>query len=183
IVGMEGLPISRESVDKVYNGEESGVRGWIADVALNGQGHPVVCYTRFPEDTDHRYHYAWWDGGKWMDEEICKAGGWMPRVAPDEKVREPHYSGGIVIDHSDADNIYLSREVNGHFELEHRKKGKTKWQTIPLTVGSSTDNVRPYAVKVPEGNPPIILWMTGHYSHYTKFDTMLRMHIAKGQND
>src|SRR5690606_15952495 len=66
IVGMEGLPISRESVDKVYNGEESGVRGWIADVALNGQGHPVVCYTRFPEDTDHRYHYAWWDGGKWM---------------------------------------------------------------------------------------------------------------------
>ena len=177
IADVEQLPISRESVDKVYDGKKNGVRGWIADVALSEDGQPVVCYARFPENTDHRYHYARWDGSRWMDEEICKAGGWMPQVAPGDAVREPHYSGGIVIDHRNVCNVYLSREVNGRFELEHWKKGGAGWQTASLTAHSSTHNMRPYAVKLPAGRSPIVLWMTGNYSHYTKFDTMLRIHI------
>lgn len=175
IASMSKLPVARESVDKVYDGEKAGERSWIADVALNDQGHPVICYTRFPKDTDHRYHYAWWDGDKWIDEEICKAGGWMPRVPSGEKVKEPHYSGGIVIDHSDPSNIYLSREIDGHFEVEHWRKEKTGWRAFPITNRSSTHNIRPYAVEMPIGKSPVILWMTGYYQHYTKFDTQLRM--------
>ncbi|MFC7523934.1 BNR-4 repeat-containing protein [Parapedobacter sp. GCM10030251] len=183
IANVSQLPISRESVDKVYDGMENGVRSWIADVALSDDGKPVVCYTRFPEDTDHRYHYAVWDGSRWVDEEICKAGRWMPQVAPGEAVREPHYSGGMVMDHGDVDNVYLSREVDGRFELEHWQKERTGWQTTPLTAHSSTHNVRPYAVKMPKGKPPVVLWMTGHYNHYTKFDTMLRIYLDNQEKE
>lgn len=183
ITKMDQLPILRESVDKVYDGKQNRVRSWIADVALGDDGKPVVCYTTFPEDMDHRYHYASWDGDRWIDAEICKAGGWMPRVAPGEAVREPHYSGGLVIDHSDVSNVYLSREIGGYFELEHWKKEATGWHTTPLTVHSSTHNVRPYAVKLPAGRPPVVLWMTGHYNHYTKFDTMLRIHTMNPEKE
>lgn len=175
IAQIDQLPIARESVDKVYDATKTGVRSWIADVALNRKGQPVISYMRFPADTDHRYHYAWWNGDRWMDEEICKAGGWMPRVAPGEKVREPHYSGGMVLDHGDVRNVYLSRAVDGHFEVERWRKKKKGWQTTPITAGSSTDNVRPYVVRMPKGTPPVVLWMTGYYGHYTKFDTKLRI--------
>ncbi|SFB82169.1 Arylsulfatase A [Parapedobacter composti] len=173
------LPLSRKAIGKVYDGRASGVRSWIADVALNSQGNPVVCYMRYPKDTDHRYHYAWWDGKQWVDEEICRAGGWMPRVAPNERVKEPHYSGGIVLDHSDANHVYLSREVGGCFEIAHYTRQDTEWHSCLLTEGSLTDSVRPYAVKMPTGQPPVVLWMTGHYSHYTEFDTELRINAVK----
>lgn len=173
IATMEQLPLSRSVVDKVYDAVHHNVRSWISDVALDKQGNPVIAYTRYPTDDDHRYHYAVWQGNSWQDEEICKAGGWMPRVVANEEIREPHYSGGMVIDHSDASNVYLSREVDGTFEIEHWEKINSKWQTTPLTVHSAKDNMRPYALKRPVDRSPIVLWMTGHYSHYTKFDTMI----------
>lgn len=173
---INGLPILRESVQKVYHAEEKTGRSWISDVALDQEGHPVICYVRFPKDTDHRYHYAHWDGDKWVDEEICKAGGWMPDVPEGEKIREPHYSGGIVIDHSHPNNIYLSRSVRNRFEIEHWKKGESGWLSQSLTERSFKDNIRPYVVKTPSDKPPVVLWMNGRYEHYTKFDTKILMY-------
>src|SRR5690606_17267834 len=110
IGSIEGPAIKHQHVHKVYAGEKDSIRAWIADVALAKDGNPVVVYPRFPQDTDHRYHYAKWNGNRWLDEEICKAGGWMPIVEPGEKVREPHYSGGISLNHRDPSNVYLSRK-------------------------------------------------------------------------
>lgn len=174
IGSMDGPTIQHQNVHKVYDGEKDSIRAWISDVALAKDGNPVLVYPRFPHDTDHRYHYAKWNGEKWLDEEICKAGGSMPIVEPGEKIREPHYSGGISLDHHDPSNIYLSRKVDRFFEVEHWKRKRKKWGSTKVTSRSETDNVRPYVVVGVIGDP-IVLWMTGVYNHYTKFDTDLRI--------
>ncbi|PRD48118.1 BNR-4 repeat-containing protein [Sphingobacterium haloxyli] len=171
---LNGSAIQHERVHKVYDGEKSSIRAWISDVALDKNGTPVVVYTRFPQDTDHRYHYAQWNGKRWLDEEICKGGGSMPVVKPGEKVREPHYSGGIALDHHDPSNVYLSRKVDRFFEVEHWKRKGKRWIHTKITSGSGIDNIRPYAVFSFTGDP-IVLWMTGTYNHYTQFDTDLRI--------
>ena len=171
---MDGPAIQHQNVHRVYDGEKNNIRAWISDVALNKKGNPVIVYPSFPKDTDHRYHYAVWNGKKWLDEEICKAGGSMPVVKPGEKVREPHYSGGISLDHHDPSNVYLSRKVDHFFEVEHWKRKREKWSSTKITSKSKTDNIRPYVVFGFTGNP-IVLWMTGIYNHYTQFDTDLRI--------
>lgn len=181
IGSIEGPAIQHQHVHKVYAGEKDSIRAWIADVALAEDGNPVIVYPRFPRDTDHRYHYAKWNGEKWLDEEICKAGGWMPIVAPGEKVREPHYSGGISLNHRDPSNVFLSRKVGHFFEVEHwNKKGKN-WTTTKITTESEIDNVRPYVVFGFTGDP-IVLWMTGIYNHYTKFNTDIRINEWLNKN-
>lgn len=175
LIGSIGGPaIQHQNVYKVYDGEKDSIRAWISDVAIAKDGNPVIVYPRFPKDTDHRYYYAKWNGKEWLDEEICKAGGWMPVVDPGERVREPHYSGGISLDHYDPSNVYLSRKVDGFFEVEQWKRKKKGWISTKITSGSETNNVRPYVVVGVTGDP-IVLWMTGVYNHYTKFDTDLRI--------
>lgn len=169
---LDGPAIQHGSVHKVYDGEKNNIRAWISDVALGKNGNPVIVYPRFPQDTDHRYHYAQWNGKKWLDEEICKAGGSMALVQPGEKVKEPHYSGGISLDHQDPSNVYLFRKVDRFFEVEHWKR--KRWIPTKITSGSETDNLRPYVV-LGFGGKPIVLWMTGVYNHYTKFNTDLRI--------
>ncbi|WP_257668314.1 BNR repeat-containing protein [Parapedobacter tibetensis] len=183
IASITGLPLSHSDVQKVYDGADSGIRSWVADVASGKDGLPVIAYTRYPEDIDHRYHYARWDGKRWQDEEICKAGGRMPEVKIGEDVREPHYSGGIAIDHSNPENVYLSREINGRFEIEHWKKEKKRWQVNRLTVQSDVNNMRPYVITLPMDRSPIVLWMTGRYNHYTRFNTMLRINELAEKKD
>lgn len=175
IASIEELPLEHSLVKKVYDGTTDSIRAWISDIALGKNKKPVIVYTRYPQDTDHRYHYAQWDGEKWLDEEICKAGGWMPIVKPGEKIREPHYSGGISLDHQNPSNVYLSRKINNVFEVEHWKKVKDSWDINKITTQSSINNIRPYVVAGYRGKHPIILWMTGLYNHYTRFETDLRI--------
>ena len=178
ITSINQLPVEHNTVDKIYDATQSKIRAWISDIALDKNNKPVVVYTRYPQDTDHRYHYARWDGTKWLDEEICKAGGWMPVSKAGEKIREPHYSGGISLDHNAPSNIYLSRPINGVFEIEHWQQKANQWKGTPITSQSLINNVRPYVVAGYTGENAMLLWMTGLYDHYTKFDTDLRINIA-----
>lgn len=179
IRSVEQLPIAHSDVNKVYDGTISKVRGWISDISLNEKKQPVIVYTRYPQDTDHRYHYVSWNGKKWQDEEICKAGGWMPTLKHGEKNREPYYSGGISLDHESPSNVYLSREINGVFELEHWKKAKRKWAFSKITSHSESNNVRPFVVSRYTGKVPIVLWMFGLYNHYTNYSTDLLINEIK----
>ncbi|HRE52775.1 MAG TPA: BNR-4 repeat-containing protein [Flavitalea sp.] len=172
---MEDLPIQHTRVNKVYDGAATNIRSWISDIALDKKGNPAIVYTRYPQDDDHRYHYARWDGKKWKDEEICKAGSWITVVRPGEKITEHYYSGGISLDHHDPSNVYLSRQENGVFEVEHWKKKKTSWKRNPLTAQSGMSNLRPYVVAGYTGKHSIVLWMTGLYHHYTDFVTDIRI--------
>jgi hypothetical protein len=169
------LPVQHHTVQKVYDGNLLKVRGWISDVALDKNDQPVIVYTRYPQDNDHRYHYARWNGKVWLDQEICKSGRWMPTVPAGQKNREPHYSGGIALDHHDPSNVYLSRQVNNIFEVEHYAQKKNNWEISSITCGSRVNNFRPYVIEGQKTKKPLVLWMTGWYQHYTKFNTDLKI--------
>ena len=182
IASMSELPIPPRNVNKLYDLEKHQTKSWIWDIALDKQRRPVVTYTRYPDETDHRYHYARWDGKQWLDEELTPGGGMITVLKPGERVREGHYSGGVVLDHNNTDNVYLARQINGIFEIEYWKRQGKKWKTTPITRNSSQSNLRPYVVAHYKGKNPIVLWMNGLYNHYTKYNTSLLINEPKAGN-
>ncbi|MDZ7725588.1 MAG: glycoside hydrolase family 88 protein [candidate division KSB1 bacterium] len=181
IKSMDDLPIQVKETDVVYDGKRTKVRAWIWDLALDDQGRPVIAYTRLPDENDHRYHYVRWNGNGWKDHELCIAGGWFPETPKHNTEREPHYSGGLVLDHDNPDMVYLSRDVSGTFEIEKWQtpdKGTT-WIATPITRNSNYDQVRPVAVRGHQGEPSV-LWMHNRsYTHYTKYNSEIKMNIKK----
>jgi hypothetical protein len=163
-------PITPAQAEKVYDAAANGAKAWVHDVALDAQGHPVIVYATFPTDADHRYHYARWDGARWNDTEITRAGGSM-NLDPNE----PNYSGGITLDHEDPSVVYLSRQVNGVFEVEvwTTPDGGASWSSRPLTSGSARGNYRPLSPRGERGEDLDVVWMHGGYPSFTKFQTGL----------
>jgi hypothetical protein len=175
---MADLPLIHQRADLVYEGRLTGVRAWIWDVAADTRGNPVIVYTRLPEESDHRYHYARWNGEEWLDSEITVAGGWFPETPEGVTEPEPHYSGGIVLDHADPSVVYLSRPVAGKFEIERWQTvdGGASWSSRFITAGSANDNVRPFVITDHAGSSPALLWMENrYYRHYLDFDSAIRM--------
>jgi hypothetical protein len=180
IGSIEKLPVQHRESDLVYNGKETGVRAWIWDLALDEAGHPVILYTRLPAEEDHRYHYARWDGTQWIDSEMTAGGKWFPQTREGAKEREPHYSGGMSLNHHDTSVVYLSRQVEGGtFEIEKwttADHGKS-WDSTAITRGSNPGmvNVRPIVPRGYTGLSDHILWMNGTYVHYDNYATGIRM--------
>lgn len=189
IADINDLPIERRSADVVYDGQKTGVRAWVWDVALDKNGRPVIVYTRLPEPTDHRYHYAFWDGKAWQDLELCSSGRWFPQTPAGKQEPEPHYSGGIVLDHDDPGVVFLSRQVQGpdggpgRFEIEmvSIRQGKIASRGF-ITAGSDADNVRPFVVRNHQPDGPAVLWLrVGRYRHYTDYQTGIMMAMSVEQ--
>lgn len=177
IAGRDDLPIAIPSVNKVYDAVESQIRAWIWDIALQ-EGQPVITYARFPSEDDHIYYFARWKNAKWNHHKIVNSGSWMASLRQGDQVREAHYSGGIVLDHRDPTHIYLSREVNGKFELEHRKLlADGLWSSATVTQNSPLNNVRPYIVYNSPPEHAILLWMNGIYRHYTEYDMDIKVKL------
>lgn len=172
------LPFDSRAADIVYDGRATGVRAWVWDVAHDRDDRPVIVYSRLPAEEDHRYHYARWDGHRWRDTELASAGRWFPTTPEGQTEREPHYSGGLVLDHDDPSTVYLSIPRSGRFEVERWSTpdlGAT-WRQTPITSGSARDNVRPVAVRgAAGGKGPRVLWMeVARYRHYTDYLTGLK---------
>jgi len=177
VAEMAGVPFEHRACDVVYDATKTDIRAWVCDVAFDERGRPVIVYTRLPKETDHRYHHAHWDGKTWRDRELAAGGKWFPQTPVGVREPEPHYSGGMALDHADPWVVYLSRPVEGVFEIERfnsSDQGKT-WKTTPITSKSKQPNVRPV---VPRGSPAAqahVLWMSGPYQHYTRFATRILM--------
>ena len=171
---MTDLPITPAMAEKVYDAATGGAKAWVHDVALDADGRPVIVYATFPTDTDHRYHYARWNGTRWIDQELTRAGGSM-NLDP----AEPNYSGGITLDHEDPSTVYLSRQVNGVFEVEvwTTPDGGATWSARPLTAGSVRGNYRPISPRGERGEDLDVVWMHGGYPSYTAFQTGLRTQL------
>jgi rhamnogalacturonyl hydrolase YesR len=191
IGSMESLPIAHEDCDVVYNAQKEykktafGVRSWIWDVAVDATGHPVLAYTRLPEETTHQYYYARWNGSEWENHKISNAGNWFPRYKRDKSTREPepHYSGGVHLDHENPNTVYLSKPVKDIFEIfkyETSDYGKT-WENTAITSHSKKDNVRPFAIKgAGKDCDSQILWMyNDNYSHFTDFKSRIKIDKVK----
>ncbi|HEX6677798.1 MAG TPA: BNR-4 repeat-containing protein [Actinomycetes bacterium] len=167
-------PLSRGAItpsqaDHVYTAAlHHGQRAWVHDVAADAAGRPVVTYASFPSTSDHRYHYSRWTGSRWVDHEIARAGGSMS-VDPGE----PHYSGGITLDHEDPSYVYLSRKVHGHFEVSlwHTRDGGHSWTSRPVTGGSARGNYRPVSPRGRTGPDMNVVWMRGGYPSYLTYQT------------
>ncbi|MCC8144947.1 MAG: BNR-4 repeat-containing protein [Bacteroidales bacterium] len=171
-----------------YNGIDNG-RSWIWDITIDPETqNPVMVYASFPTESDHRYNYAYWDGEKWINKEIVKSGKWFPQTPAASTEREPHYSGGLSMDHQDPWTIYLSKQVDGVFEIfkyETEDKGET-WNITPVTENTSEDivNVRPIVPRNHKEGYFDVLWMRGKYGYYYKdFKTSLVFQMSSKTDD
>lgn len=182
IATLDQLPLHPDKADVVYDASQG--RGWIWDVCDGKDGNPVIVYTRLPGDTketigrDHRYHYARWDGKKWVDHEIAKAGGWFPHTVTGKVESEPHYSAGISLDKNNPNIVYYAAPVNGKFEIFRAETadGGATWKKTAVTQNSVNDNVRPITVRHADDSSPRVMWMNlRSYPHFVKFDCSIRM--------
>ncbi len=163
----------------VYRGDADHV-AWVIDLHLDQDENPVCVFStqrdgkglpRNQGGFDHRYHYARWDGKKWIEHEIAYAG---TRLYPGED----DYTGLAAIDPLDVSSVYISTDadpVTGvplissadgkrHWELYHgrTRDGGATWKWTPLTHNSTTDNLRPL-VPVWNDSRVALVWMRGRY--------------------
>ncbi len=177
IKSMAGLPLAPSETDKIY---DTSYRSWVHDIALDSRGRPIIVFAVFPSTSDHRYYYARWTGLRWRRYEIAPAGGMI------SDSREPHYSGGITLDHENPSVVYLSREVRGVHEVEtwRTPDGGPTWRRQAVTSGSRAENVRPVS---PRGllsfdNNMSVVWMRGNYGHYVDYQTDITTRLLNGGN-
>ena len=154
-------PFAPADADLVYDVARHRDHAWVHDVAFGAAGHPRIVYAVFRSPTDHRYRHARWTGSTWDDRQLTPAGGFI-----DDDGKETQYSGGIVFDHSDPDTVYLSRPIDGQWEIE-RRHGPA-WTHTAVTAGSNEKNVRPVVAR---GGGP--LWMRGSYVNYRAYRTAI----------
>lgn len=182
ITDLQNMPFEPKNASVIYQSNEEEGRAWIADVAQDEKGNPVILYTRSPSETDHRYWYAKYDGNQWINTEMCKAGKWFPQTQEGKTEREPHYFGNMSLNPVNTNVVYLSREIKGVFEIERWETsddGKT-WKTQAVTQNSKLDNVRPYVPRDGDAKQEVVLWMENQkYIHYTNFQTSIKYYVHK----
>jgi len=175
------LPISPAESDLVYDATQTNEKSWIWDVAGDQQDHPVIVYSRFPNDSTHLYYYAIWRNNEWKNLELVNSGTWFPQTPAGESEREPNYSGGITLDQEDPSIVYLSLQKNGIFEIERWQTDDfgESWQVTEITSNSEFNNIRPFAVRNrPAEYSTMVLWMgLREYIHYTDYDSFIELHV------
>ena len=184
LIGKLGEEITPRMADCVYDAIPSEEKAWIWDVAEDESGNPVLAYAKFPDDENHVYCYATWDGRQWNNIELVNAGKWFPETQEGQTEREPNYSGGMNLDHENPNTVYLSVNRDSVFEIERwvTTNGGKSWKATQITRGSSKNNVRPFAIRGAAGDNPLqVLWMCNtRYVHYTDYQSSIQMDLAAG---
>ena len=143
------------------------------DIAAGPDGRPVILFASFPNDSNHRYHYAAWNGTGWQEHDFTGGGGSIATIGG-----ETEYSGGLSLDHNDPSVVYTSRQHGNAWEIQRWTTpdlGTTFSGAVSITANSTVKNVRPV---VPWGSPgPVkVLWMSGTYTHWKGlYDTSIQM--------
>lgn len=190
---MESLPLKHEDCDVVYDApayfDENafGIPSWIWDVAIDGQGNPAIVYSKLPTESEHRYWYSKWTGSQWVSTKISNAGAWFPRYEKTKGMREPepHYSGGVYLDHENPDVVYYSKPVDDVFEIFKarfvQENGKPSWEETEITTNSKKDNVRPFAIRnAKAGESGQLLWMhNDYYRTYLDYKAEIKVDMRK----
>jgi len=167
IARLRSGPIQPSQADLIYSSGATGVPSWAFDVGMGSDGRPVVVYATFPSATDHRYHYARWNGVAWVSHQITASG---PAIYTGG---DPNYAGGLVLDSRDPSVVYLSRQVAGVYQVERWKTpdGGLTWNSRQITSGRA-GNYRPVSVRGPSFGPEHdLFWMRGPYNGWLDFGT------------
>jgi 5-hydroxyisourate hydrolase-like protein (transthyretin family) len=176
VTGSDGsapTPISNSQADLVYDGTGADGKAWVQDIAAGPDGRPVILFATFPNDSNHRYHYAAWNGTSWQQRDFTGGGGSIATIGG-----ETEYSGGLSLDHNDPSVVYTSRQHGSAWEIQRWTTpdlGATFTAPVSITANSTVKNVRPV---VPWGSPgPVkVLWMSGSYVHWKGlYNTSIQM--------
>ena len=157
-------PLRWDEGSRIYSGEEGSA--WVMDVGAAANASPVIVYVRLVKGQARstEYRYVTWKDGEWVDRKVCST----PFLRG-----KGNYPGGVTIDHQDPRVIYLSRKPGSHFGVEAwatADAGDT-WAREPLTTDTDAvaDSFRPTSTL----GGSAVLWMTGRYAHYTRFNTRI----------
>jgi hypothetical protein len=155
------LPIMNTLIDTVFNPASAGGNGSGWDIALDKNGRPVVVYDLIKDANNHIYMYFRWNGASWLKYTLINSGANMGG--------EAGFGAGVTLDHENTNIVYLSRQINGMFELDKwvtRDSGAT-WDSTAITRGSAKKNTRPCVPRghIAGGNIEII-WNYGDYTTY-----------------
>jgi hypothetical protein len=169
----DALNIDHGEAEVVYDGMTG--KGWTWDIALDEEENPVILYATFPNDLNHNYFYDSWDGSKWIKNHIVNSGKWFPQTPAGGNEPEPNYSGGMVLDPENPSIVYLSKQVNGVFEIFKyvtNNKGEN-WEVIAITENTpeGTINVRPVIPRGHKQGSFDVMWMRGKYITYSNYHT------------
>ena len=183
ISSIENLPFEIKDASVVYAPETSQARAWISDIAQDNLSNPVILFTKSPNEKNHEYWYARYVDDTWVVHKICDSGKWFPKPRKDRDVIESYYFGNMTLHPDNVNVVYLSREIEGVFEIERWETndlGET-WQKESITSNSKYDNVRPF---VPRGlkstQDEILLWMENKkYRHFTNYKTAIKYFVRK----
>ncbi len=171
--GQPATPISNAVVDRVYDGSGADGKSWVQDIAAGPDGRPVILFATFPNDSNHRYHYAAWNGTAWQERDFTGGGTSIATTGG-----ETEYSGGLSLDHNDPSVVFTSRQHGNAWEIQRWTTpdlGATFTDPVSITTASTVKNVRPV---VPWGSPgPVkVLWMSGSYTHWKGlYNTSIQM--------
>ncbi|WP_443938159.1 glycoside hydrolase family 88 protein [Pedobacter sp. MW01-1-1] len=178
--------VAPRNADIVYDATKTFEKAWIWDVAYDKNENPVIVYARFSSIAgEHSYWYAKWDGQKWTNKLITKAGTWFQRnnYTKSKLEYEVNYSGGVYLDHENTDIVYTSRPIDDVFEIEQwtlDNNGK-KWSTKAITQHSEKDNVRPFVVRGHQGEEASVLWMYNYdYPNFRNYRSAIRINQKAG---
>lgn len=189
------LPILQEELDVIFESET--IKSWNWDIAQDEKGNPIVTYVKFPKNDAHVYSYATFKNDAWKSFDLITVNGWFPETRAKMKEPEPHYAGGITIDHESPNTVYLSVKRNTIFEIEQWTTSDfgESWKVKTITKNSIKNNVRPVAIRgAQQGNPLQVLWLQNtkyiYYAHDTRgkteaidfkdrYRTSIKMNLSK----
>ena len=167
---LADVPFERSEVDLVYRWHRGKGRAWPHDVASGPDGRPVVAYTRRhggPGGTD-RFHYARFDGRRWVDRELVSAGEGAPTFT----------SGGITLDHEDPANVVLSRRLGTHNQVElwNTFDGGDRWARATLTRYQHGFSMRPvFPRDFHRTGKAVVVYFRGTAESYADYSTQVMM--------
>ncbi len=178
LTGTTEAPMASWELTRVFRGDPDNV-AWMTDIELDADNRPYIAFSLQKDGrglppkqggTDHRYHYASWDGKKWASHEIAYAG---TRLYP----FEDDYTGLASLHPNDPGTIFISTDadpVTGkpligadgrrHYELFRGRSvdGGATWKWTPITANSTVDNLRPLVPKWKDKRSALV-WMRGGY--------------------
>ncbi|MGC4033457.1 MAG: BNR-4 repeat-containing protein [Tepidisphaeraceae bacterium] len=175
----------------MYN---TGVNGtarthmWSTDIELDSSGKPYFGFTsRVNSSTaDHRFYYSRWNGSALVTNEVARAGGFLYTGQSD-------YTGLMALSPSDPNTLYISTKIDprdstgatatNKYEIYrgYTTDSGATWQWVPITVGSTDDNIRPVAPTW-DSTHTSLLWMKGTYTNYQHADMALVGKFYTGNN-
>lgn len=162
---IQNLPINQNNLKPIN--KNTRPKAWVWDVKEDKDGFPVLAYAEFQHDR-HQYKIATFNGTDWVHENITYSSGAFTEALDDGTQLEPYYSGGIAINPSNTDELIVSTDRSGVFELEQWKKKQGLWSSYSLTFNSIHNNVRPVFAQGSKGeNTSDLFWINIlNYKYY-----------------